>query len=89
MIEERFVGVNVICVGSLAVGTSLPEAEIEMTIVVPPDKMDSAGEGGEDFISKLQLFLSSLSMDSINIAGNGSGTPLKTGGFPLCKIRCH
>jgi predicted nucleotidyltransferase len=43
VIEHCYIGVNVLLVGSFACGTSLPDSDLDVTVVVPPDQLMAAG----------------------------------------------
>jgi hypothetical protein len=43
MVEHFYIGVNVMCVGSFACCTSLPNSDLDVTVVVAPDQLIEAG----------------------------------------------
>lgn len=38
-IEHNFLGVAVLCVGSMACGTDVPGSDVDLTVIVPPDQV--------------------------------------------------
>ncbi|GMH90701.1 hypothetical protein TrVE_jg5981 [Triparma verrucosa] len=59
-IEHNFLGVGVMCVGSMACGTDVPGSDVDLTVVVPPDLIAEAGGAG-NFLTSILYFLTCLS----------------------------
>ena len=56
LIEHNYLGVVVICVGSLPCGTDLTGSDMDLTVVVPPDLVLGAG-GDKNFLKSILYFL--------------------------------
>ena len=63
----------VICIGSFATGTSLPDSDIDVTVIVPPDKIIEAGSEKE-FLTKILFFLSVINSSKAAL-GEGDQLP--------------
>ncbi|GMH48836.1 hypothetical protein TL16_g00387 [Triparma laevis f. inornata] len=61
-IEHNFLGVAVLCVGSMACGTDVPGSDVDLTVIVPPDQVLEAG-GERNFLTSILYFLTLMSTD--------------------------